>query len=391
MHAQRSHRRYSETAYNMQRRDYASLGTNNGAIPKHMHKHMVPARPARSNVVASSGFEAQQANTAFDILADHKKKQPNTTQSKQSSLARASAPQRHADVSKKSFSDVTPIPKKTTVRHSVQRVNKSQVLKRDSVHKPYQKTRARQRNHRVESRPLLTRIHRRFRMTRLNLSMAGALLVVSVSASMLAYGLHTSDSSHTTETQDEKQAMVLSRQDGGTTRGQQPDPAFLNEDKPSQDEIGNHRAIEAQPKVVSIPSLEISAKIIPKSVDIGNELLLPQNIYDVGWYEASRKPNQSGTVLLFGHVSGPTERGVFYYLRALEPGDEVQVTDANDDVYTYVVEDAEFVPYDEMKIEDALVPYNNDKNALNLIAYDMRFNVLSEQFQDRLIVRASEK
>lgn len=378
-------RSYSEPQAHT-RRDYNAVDRTADPVPRQMGKHTVPLRPARSSFQVSkiSDFES----TTMNVSSTQESKNvefpdANTT------IEPDKPPQAHKKKTPVGtlFSDVAPVKKKSHAQHKAKaRTTKSHVLKRDFVEKPHVK-RKKTYSHQSPQQPLLLRLKRRLRPTTFAFSMFGAMLMVGASGALIAYGLHSSNSSSVVVESDNSQ--VLSTQDANQPKEEQPDPAFLSEDKPTPESLASHQSVDGQPKLLSIPSLELEAKIVPKSVDIGNELLLPENIYDVGWYEASRKPNQPGVVLLHGHVSGPTERGIFYYLRVLEPGDEVRVVDANDKEYTYVVEDRKFIPYDQLRTADLLASYDSQKDGLNMVAFDTRFNVLSEQFQDRLVVYAT--
>lgn len=392
MHNRKPTRSYSEPQSYI-RKDYDAVWRSNSSISHKMGKHIVPLRPARSSVgvpKAINGAPSPKTERVVSVVTDQNDQNGKHAQSNTVSTEK-NTPQKHKKeaVNGALFTDIAPVKTKTESQHKPKnRTSKSNVLKRDFVEKPHVK-RKNAYSPRLPQQPLLVRIKRRLRPTTFAFSMFGAMLVVGASGALIAYGLHVSNSSSVVI--DSEIPQVLSQQATGQIRDEQPDPAFLREEKPSPEALANHTSVDGQPKLLSIPSLDVRAKIVPKSVDIGNELLLPENIYDVGWYEASRKPNQPGVVLLHGHVSGPNERGIFYYLRVLEPGDEVRIIDANDKEYTYVVEDKKFVPYDQLRTEDLLVPHDTQKDGLNMVAFDTRFNVISETFQDRLVVYATAK
>ena len=67
------------------------------------------------------------------------------------------------------------------------------------------------------------------------------------------------------------------------------------------------------------------------------ELMAPNNIFDAGWYEASGKPGQGGTMIIDGHNGGPHVHGIFKDLPSLSDGDLITIERGDGVVYRYRV------------------------------------------------------
>lgn len=181
---------------------------------------------------------------------------------------------------------------------------------------------------------------------------------------------------------------VLASKSEMPARVEAPEQGHVIEEPITAEEMESHRVPRGLPEAISIDAIDLNARIQKTTVNMDNRIQLPKNIFDVGWYEGSRKPGEKGVVLLNSYVSGANERGAFYYLRALEPGDIIELETGGSKRYKYEVRHKEYFPYNEMKTVSLLVPYESGENGLNLVAVDDRFNVMNNEFQDRLVVYA---
>ena len=90
-----------------------------------------------------------------------------------------------------------------------------------------------------------------------------------------------------------------------------------------------------------------NSRILPMGVNTSGELDTPGNIFDVGWYEASGKPGQGGTMIIDGHNGGPQVHGVFKNLPDLVAGDIIKVERGDGAIFNYKVVENKTVPLSE--------------------------------------------
>ncbi len=95
----------------------------------------------------------------------------------------------------------------------------------------------------------------------------------------------------------------------------------------------------APPVRLELPSLGLSAEIVPVAVDGDGALDVPANPDVLGWWSSGARPGQGqGSILIDGHIDSATEGlGTFVHLRELEPGDPVLTQSASGDVHYYRV------------------------------------------------------
>lgn len=120
--------------------------------------------------------------------------------------------------------------------------------------------------------------------------------------------------------------------------GEQPEEEELIEEEPTEQEVREYVVAPDRPRYLSISKLGINkARILPMGVNASGELDTPRNIFDVGWYEASGKPGQGGTMVIDGHNGGPHVLGVFKNLPSLASGDIITVERGDGVIYNYEV------------------------------------------------------
>lgn len=148
----------------------------------------------------------------------------------------------------------------------------------------------------------------------------------------------------------------------------------------------SYKVAPDMPRVLLIDKLKIDARVVPLGLTRDNVLKAPQNIYDVGWYQASAKPGQNGTIVMDGHRSGPSKPGVFKNLGKLEAGDKIQLERGDGKKFSYTVVKTENVKASELDMAKVLVSSVPGKPGLNLITCSGRFSAQTNQFDDRQVI-----
>ena len=79
------------------------------------------------------------------------------------------------------------------------------------------------------------------------------------------------------------------------------------------------------PVRLSLPSIGLSAPVVPVGVEPGTDNVQVPPITKVGWYRFAASPGAAGGAVLVGHVDGNGQPGVFWKLRDLVPGARLTV------------------------------------------------------------------
>ncbi len=94
----------------------------------------------------------------------------------------------------------------------------------------------------------------------------------------------------------------------------------------------------APPVRIGIPAIGVDAPLEVLSLDDGNILQPPVDWDSAGWFDRSPVPGQRGPSVIAGHLTAPDGPAVFVDLGALQPGDEVRVTQADGSIAAFTVD-----------------------------------------------------
>lgn len=94
------------------------------------------------------------------------------------------------------------------------------------------------------------------------------------------------------------------------------------------------------PVRLRIPSLDVTAEIIPVGIEASREMEVPADIHDVGWYVPTAPGTfDFGSTVLVGHRDGASDpNGVFRELGTLDVGNTLRVVDASGGKHDFRVE-----------------------------------------------------
>jgi LPXTG-site transpeptidase (sortase) family protein len=138
---------------------------------------------------------------------------------------------------------------------------------------------------------------------------------------------------------------------------------------------------------ILIPDAEIDAPIVVKGVDNQGVMLAPDNAYDVAWYDFSARPGFGGNAVFAAHVDyinvGPA---VFWNIKDLEPGDIIEVQQADGTSVKYAVNFKQQYDAATAPVNDIVGP--TPKESVTLITCSGTFSSVTHQYDQRLVVRA---
>ena len=141
------------------------------------------------------------------------------------------------------------------------------------------------------------------------------------------------------------------------------------------------------PVRLTIPAIKINAYVQYLGVNSKGEMDVPDNSYDVGWFELGSRPGEMGSAVIAGHLDGKSgEAGVFADLDRLKPGDKIYIEDDGGRSIVFTVRESRtYVPGFANEIFSA-----NDGKHLNLITCDGVWNNSKKSYSKRLVVFADE-
>jgi LPXTG-site transpeptidase (sortase) family protein len=159
--------------------------------------------------------------------------------------------------------------------------------------------------------------------------------------------------------------------------------------KPTTLDINSYKVAANMPRYLIIPKLNIKAKITVLNLDKDNRIQAPYNIYNAGWFTGSSLPGKPGAVFIDGHVASWTANGLFFNLKSLQKGDDINIIMGSDKVYSYSVYTTKTYDVANVDMAQALSPIGKNKQGLNIMT--CTGNVENGQYTKRLVVYAIPK
>jgi sortase (surface protein transpeptidase) len=170
-----------------------------------------------------------------------------------------------------------------------------------------------------------------------------------------------------------------------TTRA--PDPAAGGVD--AARDFRSTRGYKATPAPVRIDvprigvrsSLDRLGRARDKTVEV------PTRWEVAGWYAAGTRPGDPGSAVILGHVDSKRGPAVFFRLRELREGDEIQVGRADGSTIRFVVE--RVAQYDKQRFPTDEVYYPTLTPALRLVTCGGEFDATAGHYRSNVIVFAT--
>ena len=159
-------------------------------------------------------------------------------------------------------------------------------------------------------------------------------------------------------------------------------------DKPSETTIARHTVAPEAPRYISIPRLNIHARVLSMGLNEKNQLDAPKNIHDAGWYEDSSSPGLPGAMLFDGHSGIGKTNGIFHYAAKLSRGDTIKVERGDGQMFTYSVTSVEVLHVDSVDMSTMITPDEKADEGLNLITCTGRQIPGTTSLDQRVLVRA---
>ncbi len=141
----------------------------------------------------------------------------------------------------------------------------------------------------------------------------------------------------------------------------------------------------ASPMSITIPKIGIAAPLEAVSTDFDGRMNMPEDYAKAAWYSSGFKPGEAGNSVIAGHLDKTTGApALFFNLHALNPGDDVLVTDSNGKQLTFIVESKQVYLYDQAPIDLIFGP--SLEKRLNLMTCTGWWNAVSHNYSHRIVI-----
>ena len=137
-----------------------------------------------------------------------------------------------------------------------------------------------------------------------------------------------------------------------------------------------------------IPKISVNAHFVTLGLIAGtNTMDSPKTKDDAGYYDFSPLPTHGGNTLISGHVDWYTgQTGVFWDLKKLSNGDDIQLVLQDGRTLHYKVTDTELYDADSAPVDEIVGP--TPVESLTMITCEGTFDRASAEYNKRRVVRA---
>lgn len=139
-----------------------------------------------------------------------------------------------------------------------------------------------------------------------------------------------------------------------------------------------------EPILLEIPAINLEAEVVPVGIQEDGEMEAPEEFDKVGFFQPGVKPGNKGNAVIAGHLDHYTGPAIFFYIKDLEEGDHVYVTDETGAKLTFQVTEVASYKTNESPLEKIFG--DADQHHLNLITCAGTFNRKTQRSSHRLVV-----
>jgi hypothetical protein len=141
------------------------------------------------------------------------------------------------------------------------------------------------------------------------------------------------------------------------------------------------------PVTLNVPAISLTVSLSTLGLNLDGTVQVPTDIQQPGWFRLGPAPGQAGSAVILGHVDSYQGPAVFFNLRTLVAGDQVNVTLA-DGVITHF-EVTSVAMYTKTQFPDQQVYAPHSYAALQLVTCGGAFDSETGHYLSNIVVYTS--
>lgn len=152
--------------------------------------------------------------------------------------------------------------------------------------------------------------------------------------------------------------------------------------------VSPHRAIvRSAPVLLRIPAINLQVPVSSLGINPNGTVQVPTNFQEPGWYRLGPSPGQVGSAVILGHVDSYLGPAVFFQLRSLVAGDQIQVTLADGVVADFSVRMVAM--YSKQQFPSLQVYGSHGYSALQLVTCGGVFDTQTRSYLSNIVAYTS--
>ncbi|PID31756.1 hypothetical protein CR970_04125 [Candidatus Saccharibacteria bacterium] len=333
------------------------MGVSEPAVTTAQHVAAPQMTPAPQAAIAGSA--PSQPTLRRQVPQDMKP--PSAAAHRRTNLTHAHAPQPTVDRPAR-------VRQKSTTKPAAPRQNRSLVL-----------------NRRINDKATMYKRRAKQQRTKsvMAFAMGSAAAVVMMGGMLLLGGNLRKDDTQTARSSDYSGAATLgARTDQGSV-------SAPSEVRPSTEQIDSYSVAPLAPRAITIKTLDVYSRVTAVDLSYDGVPMAAQNVYDFGWLANSARPGDPGVSIMTGYSVGPNKDGPLASVSDLKVGDVIQIERGDGSIVEYYVVSSERYSDGEVDMNALRRPVIADKPGLNILTNLGRFNVRTNQFEERTAIFAA--
>ena len=141
------------------------------------------------------------------------------------------------------------------------------------------------------------------------------------------------------------------------------------------------------PVAVRIPAIGVAVWLTQLGLNANGTVAVPTSVQVPGWFSPGPTPGQVGSAVILGHVDSFKGAGVFFKLRTLQPGNQIEVNLADGVIATFQV--TSVVQYQKTAFPDQKVYGSNGSSELQLVTCGGAFDTHTGHYLSNIVVYSS--
>jgi hypothetical protein len=137
---------------------------------------------------------------------------------------------------------------------------------------------------------------------------------------------------------------------------------------------------------ITVASIGVDSTLMNLGLKADGSLEVPPSGFPAGWYTGAPTPGELGPAIIVGHIDWGGHPGVFYRLRDLLPGAQIDVTRANGSVAVFRVSSVQ--EFSKNAFPTKLVYGNTTYAGLRLITCGGAFDAALHSYEDNIVAFA---
>jgi len=141
------------------------------------------------------------------------------------------------------------------------------------------------------------------------------------------------------------------------------------------------------PLDLRIPKISVSTPLISVGLQSNGSLVPPANYHEAGWYNGAPTPGEKGPAVIVGHVDNVQGIGVFWRIRELQPGNEVDVDRSDGTTATFKIDAV--AQYSQNNFPTETVYGDVSYAGIRIITCGGIFSTQTHHYSDNIVVYGS--